>query len=438
MAFNKRRNMSFLGLNLSSLPPLDLTQCGSSSDQCETEFDESFSSEKLAVILDEIQRDWGAEPFPSLQSLIADYKSRNWRVDLPFNSCSKSMTMSGLERRNPTFDQNRLLVIAKKFYETFGSFLSFDPRAEYGFFEPCPVNEGDMLYIHADLHGDVITLIGILDHLAEIGILNPDYTTKDGKKVCLLGDYTNRGVNDIETLSLVFLWKLLNPGSVFLQRGNHEYSHQQITYSNDFEFFERNRDLFTACFRALPVCSAFQGERGALYAAHAGFAPTVNLGRCYMRKPIPKKPVVAPFILRRGDTIEKQLAMKELLQLPPQFLIGRMTNWARGLILDSEIVRNYEVANGFGAMVRGHDDEFSEITFKGKVRCTTLPVATASGYFLQKGFQEKEQSLLIQVGRTMEDWTKRLDRAEGTGLDFRLKLDSVAKGIFEPYLASCR
>ncbi|MCW5769714.1 MAG: metallophosphoesterase [Phycisphaeraceae bacterium] len=76
--------------------------------------------------------------------------------------------------------------------------------------------------VMGDLHGDVRSLMHVLDELNARGILD-GFTLRDPTCWFLfLGDFTDRGMYGVEVLYTLFRLKMTNPERVQLGRGNHE------------------------------------------------------------------------------------------------------------------------------------------------------------------------------------------------------------------------
>lgn len=73
-----------------------------------------------------------------------------------------------------------------------------------------------------DLHGDVRSLIAVLDELNRRGLLDGFRVTAPNHHLVFLGDYTDRGMYGVEVLYTLFRLKTANPSQVHLVRGNHE------------------------------------------------------------------------------------------------------------------------------------------------------------------------------------------------------------------------
>ncbi len=87
----------------------------------------------------------------------------------------------------------------------------------------------DELYTFGDFHGDFDTLI---DMLGKNKILDRIYTSD--LKLVFLGDYIDRGEEQIELITAVLLLKKMFPDKIILLRGNHEPSPLLIPHPHDF------------------------------------------------------------------------------------------------------------------------------------------------------------------------------------------------------------
>ncbi|ABN70354.1 metallophosphoesterase [Staphylothermus marinus F1] len=87
----------------------------------------------------------------------------------------------------------------------------------------------EKIYAIGDLHGDFETLI---EFLAKEDILE---NIEDGTvTVVFLGDYVDRGPQQVEVLTSILLLKKLFPDNIVLLRGNHEAAPLIIPYPHDF------------------------------------------------------------------------------------------------------------------------------------------------------------------------------------------------------------
>jgi len=91
--------------------------------------------------------------------------------------------------------------------------------------------------IISDLHGDVESLIQILEEANFLQKLNQDNKTF----LIFLGDYGDRGINSIEVYYIVLKLKLLFPEQVILMRGNHEGPEDLLASPHDLPMQFRAR-----------------------------------------------------------------------------------------------------------------------------------------------------------------------------------------------------
>lgn len=87
----------------------------------------------------------------------------------------------------------------------------------------------DSLYVLGDLHGDYNVLLDFLSRNKLIDKLSSEDT-----KLLFLGDYIDRGEQQIELLTLVLMLKKMFPEKIILLRGNHEPPPFLIPHPHDF------------------------------------------------------------------------------------------------------------------------------------------------------------------------------------------------------------
>ena len=117
------------------------------------------------------------------------------------------------------------------------------------FAEKVEVPENAEIYLHADLHGDLRSLLADLAWLNHNGYLRGFEVTKPGFQLVFLGDYTDRGSYGVEVLYTLLRLKLANPDRVHLARGNHE----EVSIAARYGFLSEGRLKYGADFDVVKV-----------------------------------------------------------------------------------------------------------------------------------------------------------------------------------------
>jgi hypothetical protein len=128
------------------------------------------------------------------------------------------------------------------------------------------VNEGAEIFFHADLHGDIRSLMCDLTWLNREGYLDGFKIAKPKFHMVLLGDYTDRGRYGVEVLYTLLRLKLANPDRVFLLRGNHE----EISIAARYGFLSEGGIKYGSAFDAQKVTRAYDFLPVVLYIGTAG------------------------------------------------------------------------------------------------------------------------------------------------------------------------
>jgi serine/threonine-protein phosphatase PP1 catalytic subunit len=158
--------------------------------------------------------------------------------------------------------------------------------------------------ICGDIHGQFYDLL----RLFEFGGLPPN------TKYLFLGDYVDRGKHSIETICLLFAFKIKFPKFLFILRGNHESSQINRIYGFYDEckrrYNLRTWKLFGRVFNCLPICAIVEKK---IFCIHGGLSP--SLKSLKQIKDI-KRPVEIPEAgllcdLLWSDPIEKTYGWKE-------------------------------------------------------------------------------------------------------------------------------
>ena len=92
-----------------------------------------------------------------------------------------------------------------------------------------------------------------------------------------MGDYIDRGKLGLETISLLFAYKIKFPNNFFLLRGNHECSNINRIYGFYDECKRRYSvklwKIFSDCFNYMPVCALIELK---ILCLHGGLSPELK------------------------------------------------------------------------------------------------------------------------------------------------------------------
>jgi hypothetical protein len=80
----------------------------------------------------------------------------------------------------------------------------------------------DQIILIGDVHGSLSTIIRHILRFRKLNIIDKNGIIKKDYKIIFLGDIVDRGIYAYEILILLYMLKIINPTSIYLNRGNHE------------------------------------------------------------------------------------------------------------------------------------------------------------------------------------------------------------------------
>ncbi|PVU90396.1 hypothetical protein BB561_004899 [Smittium simulii] len=244
-------------------------------------------------------------------------------------------------------------------------FKKLDSLVDIDFTQPS--NSSKVLNICGDVHGQYYDLLNIFKIAG---------TPTESNMFLFNGDFVDRGSFSVETVLLLFAYKLLYPNSFFLNRGNHETVSMNKLYGFEGELLakygkssgEKLFKLFTETFNALPVAHLVNKSifvvHGGLYSEDLGIPSSEDDNN---------QKVVTLDMIRNIDRFKQpgdSGILTESLWSDPQKLKGRSPN-KRGVAIQfgPDVTRDFLSRNNLTMIVRSHEQKDSgyEIEHDGQL-----------------------------------------------------------------------
>ena len=138
--------------------------------------------------------------------------------------------------------------------------------------------------ICGDIHGQYYDLLRLFECVESMSLC-PHFITMSRRyggfppdsNYLFLGDYVDRGKQSLETICLLFAFKIKFPENFFLLRGNHECASINKIYGF-FDECKRRYNIkiwktFTDCFNCMPVAAVIDEK---IFCMHGGLSPDLN------------------------------------------------------------------------------------------------------------------------------------------------------------------
>jgi hypothetical protein len=366
-------------------------------------------------------------------------------------------------------DRQRLLDIMAAHNAQFADKIFTKEISQFGVVEPLNLEKGNRVCIRADVHSDLRTVITQLRLLQKEKLLDENFICAPGVHIVFLGDYMDRGCNDVEVMSLLLTLRMQNPNNVHLERGNHEDVNKvNLGYSDIPAWIQQNETLFTNCYKTMPlgICLLGGNPQGVL-ATHALFAPQVSIRSIVTgeQKQVEvcdtvQDPINTPQDFEKVAKLSQKMeqAVKDVkewikaadeqrtsqqvqlrLSAAEFFTWTRMTGYGTDTKGSKEAVRAWMRLNGIKHIIRGHEHSLIETQVPAKngaqkVLVRTLPTGAENGLFRDRVGKEIQGVLLTITGPNVKEWEQQLFTTTGVDQNFSMKLETEKKSIFAKVL----
>ena len=234
----------------------------------------SFAQWKTRVAFTPSNRSFGGRigPFPDKDKLpLPDYGV----VDTQALQALRTFQNSELAD-----SKNWLGTVPKssEFLDVKRSYYTRSPVPFQPFAQKLQIPVGSQVIFHGDFHGDIRSLMAMLDWLNEQKILDGFKIVKPKTYLAFLGDYVDRGSYGVEVLYTMMRLKAANPTQVLMVRGNHEDFKMTAAYGflNEVQAkYGRNVVPFSIwrMYDFLPVVIYLGAGKNYIQCNHGGMEP---------------------------------------------------------------------------------------------------------------------------------------------------------------------
>lgn len=323
----------------------------------------------------------------------------------------------------------------------------------FGYIQKFDLNSSDnpAIYMRADLHGDLKSLIENLRTLQSEGLLDENYRCKKGVHLVFLGDYCDRGVYGLQILELLMRLREENPNQVHLIRGNHEDLLTNKCYGKNDEKLmtllskKKGENALQRFYETMSLTTYFSvdndnGPREYIQCTHGLFelsmdpAPLLDNKNTGDYLPVPKKRELSERVknLQNSDNEELKNAADRISELSNNYSPFlpydddcTMYNWgdvtqdnstinslvARQFKLNaSDILSYFKISSPthkVKMLFRGHQHKFQHLTTDNNiVVATTLPVGMDCPAY-NKRWNQDDRAYIIRPKLQVSDWKKR-------------------------------
>ena len=336
------------------------------------------------------------------------------------------------------FDGKKFNELAEKHNAQFP--LLYDPVKEFGYIEKRDVAAGSKIFVRADLHGDLKSLMENLKTLQKEGLLDAEFKCKGDVQLVFVGDFADRGRHSMQVIELLMRLRMENPNNVTLIRGNHESVNINVMFGrNDKQFLnylsdETNRSVLESFYMRLPLTSYLGNEQYVQY-THGLFELSADPSEM-LDSPEPVATMAISKERKLSDRISRldkeganekiRAAAKRIQELWKQD-VQRQTdittyNWGdmetsthlgnpenRKWKMSVEDVKHYlrvcQSKKKVKMLFRGHEHAMKHHTIDDKIVATTLTVGMDTPY--KQFLPQPDCAYILTVGAKVKEWNKK-------------------------------
>ncbi len=246
------------------------------------------------------------------------------------------------------------------------------------------MNEDTTVTVVGDLHGQLNDLLHIL---------SCNFPSTKNKYV-FNGDFVDRGPQGVEIVVILFLLINVLPGSVFLNRGNHEDFGLSCVYGFQKECLQKYNHvvfaMFGEMFCHIPICSILASK---IFVVHGGLfhRPGVTLNEIAEIKrekyTIPhNRDLYDSYLSPDNKSSDLMSIMVCALwsdpDLEPSFPTPELNPRGAGVLFGPDLMEDFLSMNGLSMVVRSHEcaEEGFDLPFEGHMEDTCATVFSASNY----------------------------------------------------------
>jgi serine/threonine-protein phosphatase PP1 catalytic subunit len=268
------------------------------------------------------------------------------------------------------------------------------------------------LTVCGDIHGQYLDLLRLFD------------TCKYPPRAnyLFLGDYVDRGGQSIETICLLFAYKISFPENFFMLRGNHECAY----INREFGFYDEcvaNYDIglwrmFCDVFNCLPVAAIIDEK---IFCVHGGISPTL-------------KDLDEIRQIKRPAEVPEEGLLCDLLWADPDPDIDDWDVNDRGTsyVFGPEALKEFIETFDFDLVCRAHQAVMSGYEFPFPEEQGVVTVFSAPNYCYE--FQNK--GAVLQVGETLYCSFTVLDPVDWDDASVEPRVGTPPRGASRAVVAS--